>query len=82
MNILYNLIYFVMQSWISHDPSEIILICLFAAQEIFIIIIIIIKIAFCGNCDIFILHIIKVFNVSFDQFNASLLNRNLLTLNL
>ncbi len=70
-----------MRSWISHDPSEIILICLFAAQEIFIIFIII-KIAFCGNCDIFILHIIKVFNVSFDQFNAYLLNRNALTLNL
>ncbi len=45
-----------MQSWTSHDPSEIILICLFAAQEIFILFIII-KIAF-GEIVIFLYFIL------------------------
>ncbi len=78
----------------SHDHSEIILICQFGAQEIGFIIIIIEH-----KCCLFIYlfieffdmilsgeqylfeikifcSIIKVFTVTFDQFNASLLNKN------
>ncbi len=44
--------------WVSHDLSEIILICC-----------IYLKYTFLGN--------VKVFTVTFDQFNASLLNTNI-----
>ncbi len=62
----------------SHDPSEIILICWFAAQEIFIIIInvenshtdtkvyLVLKTFFYYN--------VKVYTNTFEQFNAALLN--------
>ncbi len=79
----------LLQSSVSHDPSEIIIIYWFnaenscAAQR------------FCGNRDSFFLdtdeynvqknifcNIINVFTVTFDQFNVSLLNKsiNFLTL--
>ncbi len=66
-------------SSVSHDPSEIILICWLRAQETFII---------TDKCfdeykqkllfevDIFC-NILNVFTVTFDQFNASLLNKSL-----
>ncbi len=47
----------LLQSSVSHDPSEIIIICWFAAQEIFLIIINVENSCaaqyFCGNCDAF-----------------------------
>ncbi len=47
----------LLQSLVSHDPSEIILICWFAAQETFLIIINVenslVDSYFCGNHDIF-----------------------------
>ncbi len=63
-NILSNIIDFCDQSWIfsiitpvSHDPSEIILICWFTAQKTFLIIINTENSHaaqyFCGNCDTF-----------------------------
>ncbi len=53
----------------SHDPSEIILICWFAAQEIFIIISVENSCAalyFCENQ----LHFFDILNVTVDQLNA------------
>ncbi len=51
----------------SHDPSEIILICWFAAHETFIII----------NGATILCNIINVFTVSFGQFVAFLLNKSI-----
>ncbi len=51
------------QSSVSHDPSEIILICWFAAQETFIIIYYVKRSCdnscFCGKCDNFFLLLLQ-----------------------
>ncbi len=97
---VFNIIILVMQSWIfhssvSHDPSEIILICWFAVQEnycqywkqllnifvetqIFFTILWWIEISKDQHCFVIRIfcNIIVVFNVTFDQFNASLLNKS------
>ncbi len=58
----------------SHDPSEIILICCFGAQETFLIII---------NVEFFVIfsgffdNIINVFIATLDQFNVPLLKKNI-----
>ncbi len=70
----------LLQSSVSHDPSEIILIYWFAAQDTFLIIIFVKK----NNnkkqhlfkIEIFC-NIIDVFTVNFDQCNASLLNKTI-----
>ncbi len=74
------------QSSVSRDPSEIILICWFAALEKFIIIIsvlllifaktIILFSGFCDEIEIFC-NIVNNFTVTFDQFNASFLKKSL-----
>ncbi len=80
----------LLQSSVSHDPSEIILICWFAAQETFLII----NNAenscaasySCGNRDTIYFskfkrtafcNIINDFTVTYDQFNASLINKSI-----
>ncbi len=60
----------LLQFSVSHDPSEIILICWFAAQETFLIIINVEN-----SCAASYFSLINVFAVTFDQFNASLLNK-------
>ncbi len=79
----------LLQSSVSHDPSEIILIYWFGPQETFLIII---NAENCLYCLIFLwkqtespkqhlftieifCNLINVFTVTFDQFNASLLNK-------
>ncbi len=93
----------LLQYSVSYDPSEIILICWFSVQEIFLIIISVenscVASYFCGNLDRYILffrilfkqtafiwninicNIINVFTVTFDQFNATLRHKILLTPN-
>ncbi len=70
----------------SRDTSEIILICWFAAQDTFIIIINVeteniseetMTRKFKRTCEIEIYNIINVFTVMFDQCNASLLNKSI-----
>ncbi len=58
---------------VSHDPSEIILICWFAAQETFLIIINVVVVLI--TIFVEICKIINIFTVTFDQFNASLLHK-------
>ncbi len=91
----------LLQSSVSHDSSEIILICWFAAPETFLIIIsvenscaaeyvswcIFFKILESSEeqhlyeieifCNIIFTVTLFVFTVTFDQFNASLLNKNI-----
>ncbi len=71
----------LLQSSVSHDPSQIILICRFTAQQTFIII----NVAFWWiesskghlfETEIFC-NITNVFLVTFHQFNASLLNKSI-----
>ncbi len=63
---------------LSQDTSEIILICCFAAQETFLIIINVELLNIFVDCFCFdeykVFEIINVFTVTFDQFNESLLN--------
>ncbi len=63
----------LLQSSVSHDPSEIILICRFTAQETFLIIINVVLLNF---LEIFC-NIIHGFTVTSDQFIASLVNKSI-----
>ncbi len=68
----------LLQSSVSHDPSEIILIWWFAAQETFPIIIILLLFLKQLCCLIYVIFcdIINVFTFTFDQLNAFLLDKS------
>ncbi len=82
----------ILQSAVSHDPSEITLICWFGAQEtLFISVentyVFVETIIFPGCFDekkvqknsiyVIFCNIINVFTVTFDHFNSLLLNKNI-----
>ncbi len=64
----------LIQSSVPHDPSEIILICWFSAQET-LLLLLVLKTVILQHYILY--NIMYVFSITFSQFNAPLLNKNI-----